>query len=248
MVTVVQGKVCAKNHPDRLSRLATIHQRYRRTDGRISYGIGLDLTVGQKYLESLKVSANNRLARWALALQPYKFTVNYKEGRKLTAADGISRRPFPEPTVSDNDEILSEDSYIAAIQDDIFMDKIDDVVAKTKWTTIHFEYDDDEVKSLDETGQMTDHNLDINTITDITGGQDIQTLQRQCPDFIPIFDYFEAGELPTDDKAVRKIILESEFVIDNGILYHLFSPRTKRLDKMMPVIQQLCVSIEKLRE
>ena len=43
MVTVVQGKVCAKNHPDRLSRLATIHQRYRRTDGRtdgrISYGI-----------------------------------------------------------------------------------------------------------------------------------------------------------------------------------------------------------------
>ena len=51
MVTVVQGKVCAKNHADRLSRLATIHQRYRRTDrqtdGRISYGIGLDLTVGQ---------------------------------------------------------------------------------------------------------------------------------------------------------------------------------------------------------
>jgi len=54
MVTVVQGKVCAKNHPDRLSRLATVHQRYRqtdgRTDGRISYGIGLDLTVGQKSL------------------------------------------------------------------------------------------------------------------------------------------------------------------------------------------------------
>jgi len=48
MVTVVQGKVCAKNHPDRLSRLATIHQRYRRTDGRIYCGIGLDLTVGQK--------------------------------------------------------------------------------------------------------------------------------------------------------------------------------------------------------
>ena len=50
MVTVVQGKVCAKDHPDRLSRLATIHQRYRQTDGRISYGIGLDLTVGQKVM------------------------------------------------------------------------------------------------------------------------------------------------------------------------------------------------------
>jgi len=109
--------------------------------------------ISLKYLESLKVSANNRLARWALALQPYKFTVNYKESRKLTAADGISR-PFPEPTVSDNDEILSEDSYIAAIQDDVFVDRTDDVVAKTKWTTIQFQYDDDEVKLLDETGQM----------------------------------------------------------------------------------------------
>jgi len=62
MVTVVQGKVCAKNHPDRLSRLATIHQRYRRTDrqtdGRISYGIGLDLTVGQKSAGDCMRNAN----------------------------------------------------------------------------------------------------------------------------------------------------------------------------------------------
>jgi len=31
--------VCAKNHPDRLSRLATIHQRYRRTDRRTDGGL-----------------------------------------------------------------------------------------------------------------------------------------------------------------------------------------------------------------
>jgi len=45
MVTVVQGKVCAKNHPHRLSRLATDRRTDGRTDGRtdrrISYGIGL---------------------------------------------------------------------------------------------------------------------------------------------------------------------------------------------------------------
>jgi len=29
--------VCAKNHPDRLSRLATIHQRYRQTDRRTDF-------------------------------------------------------------------------------------------------------------------------------------------------------------------------------------------------------------------
>jgi len=49
MVTVVQGKVCAKNHPHRLSRLATD----RRTDGRTDRQTDFlwhrpDLTVGQK--------------------------------------------------------------------------------------------------------------------------------------------------------------------------------------------------------
>ena len=57
MVTVVQGKVCAKNHPDRLSRLATIHQRYRRTDGRTDRQTDFlwhrpDLTVGQSTSKS----------------------------------------------------------------------------------------------------------------------------------------------------------------------------------------------------
>jgi len=56
MVTVVQGKVCAKNHPDRLSRLATIHQRYRRTDRQTDFlWHRPDLTVGQKarYINTL---------------------------------------------------------------------------------------------------------------------------------------------------------------------------------------------------
>ena len=52
----------------------------------------------------------------------------------------------------------------------------------------------------------------------------------------------ETGQLPADDSLARKIILQSEqYVIDDGILYHLFSPRTKRLDQILPVVQQLCV-------
>ena len=74
MVTVVQGKVCAKNHPDRLSRLATIHQRYRRTDERISYGIGLDLTVGQKLQVAVDYSC--RIANVAIE---YLYSHNFGE-------------------------------------------------------------------------------------------------------------------------------------------------------------------------
>jgi len=49
MVTVVQGKVCAKNHPHRLSRLATDRRTDRRTDRQTDFlWHRPDLTVGQK--------------------------------------------------------------------------------------------------------------------------------------------------------------------------------------------------------
>jgi len=76
--------------------------------------------VSLKYIESLKIKAHNRLARWALALQPYKFTVEHIAGNKLTAANGLSRRPYDEPTNLEDDEELQEDSFIAHIEPDIF--------------------------------------------------------------------------------------------------------------------------------
>jgi len=55
MVTVVQGKVYAKNHVDRLSRLATIHQRYRQTDRQTDFlWHRPDLSVGQKRLNAVR--------------------------------------------------------------------------------------------------------------------------------------------------------------------------------------------------
>ena len=60
--------------------------------------------LSRKYLQSLKVSANNRLARWALALQPYTFEINYKEGNKLTAAGRLSRRPYENTKVDEDDD------------------------------------------------------------------------------------------------------------------------------------------------
>jgi len=193
--------------------------------------------ISLKYLETLKVSANNRLARWALALQPYKFVINYKEGKKLTAADGISRRPFAEPTGGDIDEVLAEDSYIAAIGDDLFIDETAGDVSATprRWIEIHFEYEDDE-----ELMKLREHSAEINTITDLTDEIDIQQAQRQCPDLEPLFDYIEKGQLPTDDKAARKLILESEnFVIEHGVLYHNWCTigviLSKRLDRGLNV-------------
>jgi len=130
--------------------------------------------ISLKYLETLKVSAN-RLARWALALQPYKFPTNYKEGKKFTAADKISRRPFAEPTEGDTDEVIAEDSYIAAIDVDLLTDETADVAPATqrRWTEIHFEYEDE---ILTTKGRTCEPSSQINAITDLTDEQDIEPL------------------------------------------------------------------------
>ena len=41
-------------------------------------------------------------------------------GSKLTAADGLSRRPDDEPTNLEDDDELQEDSFIAHVEPNIF--------------------------------------------------------------------------------------------------------------------------------
>ena len=100
--------------------------------------------VSLKFLQSLKVSAHNRLARWALFLQPYKFTVNYKPGRLMTAADALSRREYEAPVVPKDDEELDDAAFIAQIDTDVFdSEPRPTKPAKRQLTEIKIVYDAD---------------------------------------------------------------------------------------------------------
>ena len=47
--------------------------------------------VSLSFIQKMRLTGNNRLARSALFLQQYKFTISYIKGSTLTAADAISR-------------------------------------------------------------------------------------------------------------------------------------------------------------
>ena len=81
-----------------------------------------------------------------------------------------------------------------------------------------------------------------------THDTDIRLLQHQSTDLQPILNWLEDSILPDTDKEASRVILQSEhFEIVDELLYHLHHPRTKRLNEIKPVIQQLCVP-QALRE
>jgi RNase H-like domain found in reverse transcriptase len=65
-----------------------------------------------QFLDTMRLSSNSRLARWALYLQSFRFTICYGNGRFNTAADALSRvhtychTPNAEPECSSSDDEL----------------------------------------------------------------------------------------------------------------------------------------------
>lgn len=198
--------------------------------------------VSLKFLQSLKVSAHNRLARWALFLQPYKFTVNYKPGRLMTTADSISRRQYEPPVVPADDEELDDEAFIAQIDTDVFQcEPRLPKPPRRQWTSINIVYDVDAEIETKPDAQLNEITSDATT-DDVD--YDIPNLIGSCPDFKPIMDYLRDGTLSDDDKVARRTILKSEnYTYKNGYLYHLHTPRAKRLNEINPVVEQICVPI-----
>jgi len=64
-----------------------------------AYLVGRKFTIitdhkALKYLQTMQ-NANPRLTRWALATQPFDFTVTHRPGRLHSNADGLSRQAWP---------------------------------------------------------------------------------------------------------------------------------------------------------
>jgi hypothetical protein len=71
---------------------------------------------------------------------------------------------------------------------------------------------------------------------------DIINAQPNCQDFADIFTYLKYGTLSTDTKVAGSTVAEAQdFILENKALYHLFTPRTRRLHRAYAVMKQLCV-------
>ena len=71
---------------------------------------------------------------------------------------------------------------------------------------------------------------------------DLTAAQKSCPDFKDIYAYLSSGIAPDEPRKAAKIVAEAEqYVLENDVLYHIYTPRTKKLAKSDRCIKQLAL-------
>jgi hypothetical protein len=70
---------------------------------------------------------------------------------------------------------------------------------------------------------------------------DVRAALPSCVDFGSMYSYLQGGKLPEDEKAARRLTYESEnFILEDGLLWLLNTPRTRQLDRAYAFIKR-CV-------
>jgi hypothetical protein len=90
-----------------------------------------------------------------------------------------------------------------------------------------------------EPPSQDDHHADIK---DNTKQEDIIRFQQECPYYKHIYNFLDEGTLPDDPKRAHAIPYEAnQYIMLDGILYHLYQRRMKKKVKEEDTIRQLAV-------
>ena len=172
--------------------------------------------VSVKWLQQIK-NCQGRLGRWALLLQGYNMEIIQKSSRNNANADGLSRRSYP-PLI----EEVQEAPEICTVGYEV---------------TFCYANDPKDVKVLSVDAEPAEKSSDKES-----NFPNLQHLQQNCPDFKAIYTYKTTGDVPDDAKQARNIVAEaSQFEIQNGLLFHFYTPRSRGLPREERLVKQLAV-------
>ena len=187
--------------------------------------------IALKWLDSVKPT-NPRLSRWALLLQQYQKTIHHRAGKKNKAADALSSRDYLTPSHPlESEDILNEYAVLTMtpVQNECDSSPVEIVITFAN-SSLH---------------SNTDNVASINTISTV----DLKTAQQSCDDFKHIYEYLLNNEVPSESQLAKRTVADADqYVIDDeGILYHIYTPRTKGLPRAARLIRQLAV-LNELRD
>jgi O-acetyl-ADP-ribose deacetylase (regulator of RNase III)/transposase InsO family protein len=225
------------------------------------------------YINKMQLGHNPRLTRWALFLQEFRFTISFRHGRHNHVADSLSRMyedNDERKTPNNNLENATESAQLqdklpqqvsVSTQTDLAAAMIDNTCSADAPAEAQTAANDDckQTAGTERPQRITikfDHvnaDLAVNAITSVEQTHQFPTMQQiqeELPlsaDFADLYFYLLDGSLPDDDKKARTVMLQApEFTLENGTLWHLYTPRTRKLDRAYSVIKRICLP-EKFR-
>jgi O-acetyl-ADP-ribose deacetylase (regulator of RNase III) len=213
-------------------------------------------------IQSWRLAPQGRLVRWALYLQQFSFKIVHTPGSLNNFADFLSRiEKYPEATKSDKLDDMSTDLLAESTEtpqsavgkckciDNVTMNEVSDnylcaqvnderASQERAYTRIDFHYQHEQIStaavSTEAAAAVTSYKL--------PSVQQIKDALPLCPQLKHMYFYLRDAELPTEDQMARKVLLDSSnFTIENGLLYHLYVPRTKHLNRIHAIRKQLCI-------
>ena len=212
-----------------------------------------------QWLNNIK-DPTGRLGRWALRLQGIDFEIIHRKGSKNQNADALSRIPYESAmadqslsdtiaqssrapalappsevdanTISINSSSHARNEIVAPIMEE------ESMCQESEFIELHLEYQETpEVAILEPEVQQPE--------------PDMAELQENSRDFKAIFLYLKDQSLPENDKQAKFIVSEAnQYVLRDGIMYHIFQPRMKHKDKdnTDQLVLQLALPEEKRSE
>jgi len=167
-----------------------------------------------------------RLGRWVLAVQSFEYEVQYRPGTSIPHADALSRALFPADT--DRELPLKDDPLAAAVS-----------TRQQQWPPEDKKPQDDVIdEKLSIIAQYKEH-LNIPELT----LEQIRQAQQNDPDYIAKINYLITGNVPASNKNCHRLLCTiNDYIIDNGMLYHIYKPKTTESD--VDIVQQLCIPVQ----
>ena len=198
-----------------------------------------------------KKEPTSKYARWIMKIQSFNFTIEHRKGTQNQNADAISRIDYSRLNTSNAPQKEHSCHFTATINQSTTAQNLQEHAPHIRPTSTHAIHSDNIETSAsnsvnsaclnDQEGpsQVTFEyenmpSVSINAIETETNDadvSDIATLQRQCDDFKHIINYLESNIVP-EDKALANlvtVVAENQYVLDDRVLYHIFTPRTKKV-------------------
>ena len=208
-------------------------------------------------LKSLKTSkATGRLGRWAVFLQGYQYEVIHKPGKIHSNADSLSRREYSEHNQTENEDAddLSLGPEVCVVGQHPVNEMREyklhyETVETVNVNILSCQEPADSLSTMIhaiEAYEQLDPLRHVSEVCPISSA-DLKNEQREDPDFKSIIDYLVEKQVPDNRNEANRIVAEAQYyIIEDGILFHLYQPRSKG-HKWTDVKKQLAIP-RKLRD